>query len=122
MPHPRPCFTTELFEGRGIRHPGPRCGAPGSVGPHLALVLEVFQNEPDGLVANARHSRPDVGEAERDLCTTQDVLADALLLGSGGLSRGRAIGEDGVGTGDHAGEVAKPGPWVACTVVTAVGG
>jgi len=40
--------------------------------------------------------RPDVGEAERDWCAAQDVLADALLLGSGGTGRGRVIGEDRV--------------------------
>ncbi len=32
------------------------------------------------------------------------------------------VGEDGVGTGDHSGEVAEPGPWVGGAVVPAVGG
>jgi hypothetical protein len=48
-------------------------------------VLELFQDEPDGLVADAGHGCPDVGEAERDWCMAQDVLADALLFGSRGL-------------------------------------
>jgi hypothetical protein len=40
------------------------------------------------------------------------VLADALLLGPGRQGHGRTIGEDGIGTGNHLGEVAEPGPWV----------
>ncbi len=52
----------------------------------------------------------------------QDMLADAVLFGPWGLSRGRAAGEDGVGTGEHAGEVAEPGPRVGGALVPAVGG
>src|ERR1022692_2939296 len=69
-----------LFGGCSIRHPGPRCGAAGAVGPHFGLVLELFQDEPDGLVTDAWHGRPDVCQAERDWCVAQDVFADALLL------------------------------------------
>jgi hypothetical protein len=60
-------------------------------------VLELFQDEPDGLVTDTWHGRPDVGKAEPDWCMAQDVLTDALLLGSRGLRRGRTIGEHGVG-------------------------
>src|ERR1017187_1238563 len=101
-----------LFGGCGIHDPGPRCGAAGAVSPHLVVVLELFQDEPDGLVADTRHGCPDVCEAERGGCAAQDVIADTLLLGPGSLSRSRAISEDGVGAGDHDGEVAEPGPWV----------
>src|SRR3981081_3685635 len=101
-----------LFVGCGIRYPSPRCGAAGSVGPHLALVLELVQDEPDGLVTDAWNGRPDVCEAECGWCVAQDVLADALLLGSRGLSCCRAIGEDGVGVGGHVGEVAEAGDWI----------
>ena len=73
-------------------------------------------------LADAWHCRPDVSEAERGGRVTQDVLADALLLGPRGPGRGRAVGEDGVGAGDHAGEVAEPGPRVAGPFVPAVGG
>ena len=73
-----------LFGRCGIR-PGPSCRAAGPVGSDLALVFELFQDKPDGLVADAWHGCPDVGEAERDWRMAQDVLADALLLGSWGL-------------------------------------
>lgn len=52
----------------------------------------------------------------------QDVLADALLFGPGGLRRGRTVGEDGVGTGDQAAEVAEPRPRVSGPFVRAVRG
>ena len=84
-----------------IRHPGPRRSAAGAVSSHLVLVLELFEDKPDGLVADARHGRPDVCQAERDGCAAQDVITDTLLLGSGNLSRSRAISEDGVGIGEH---------------------
>jgi len=45
------------------------------------LVPELFQDEPDGLITDTWHRRPDVGEAEGVGCVPQDVLADALLLG-----------------------------------------
>ena len=79
-----------LFGGCGISHLGPRRGPAGSVGPHLALVLQLFQDEPDGLVTDARHGRSDVCKAERDRRAAQDVITDALLLGPGSLSRGGA--------------------------------
>lgn len=63
---------------------------PGSVGPDPAFVPQLFQDEPDGLVAHTWHCRPDVGETERDRRVAQDVLAGALLLGPGSLGRGRA--------------------------------
>jgi len=52
----------------------------------------------------------------------QDVLADALLLGPRGPRGGRAIGEDSVGIGDHAGEVPEPGPRVCDALVPAMSG
>jgi hypothetical protein len=45
----------------------------------------LLQDEPDGLVADAWHGRPDLGKAESGWRVAQDVLADALLLGSRGL-------------------------------------
>jgi hypothetical protein len=51
-----------------------------------------------------------------------DVLSDALLLGTWGSGRGGAAGEDGVGVGDHAGEVAEPGPRIGGAFVPAVRG
>src|SRR5215470_9419776 len=70
-----------LFGRCGIR-PGPGCRAAGPVRSDLALVFELVQDKPDGLVADTWHGCPDVGEAERDRCMAQDVLADAQLLGS----------------------------------------
>jgi hypothetical protein len=57
----------------------------------------LFQDEPDGLIADAWHGRPDIGEAEPYWGVAQDVFADPVLLRSRGLGRGRAIGEDGIG-------------------------
>jgi hypothetical protein len=70
-----------LFGGCGIR-PGPGRGAAGSVGPHFALVLELFQDEPDGLVADTWNGSSDVGKTESGRRVAQDMLADTLLLGS----------------------------------------
>ena len=86
-----------LFGGSSSRHPGPRRGAPSAVSPRLALVLELFEDQPDGLVADTRHGRPDVRETERDGCAAQAVNADALLL-------------------------AEPGPWIGGIVVPVAGG
>ena len=107
-----------------MQYSSPRPGrrAAGSVGPDPAFAPQLFQDEPDGLVTDTGHCRPDVGEAERGRRVAQDVLADALLLGPGGLGRRRSVGEDGVGVGDHAGEVAEPGPWVGGAFMPAVGG
>src|SRR5260370_17290428 len=111
-----------LFGGCGIRDPCPSRGAAGSVGAHLALVLELFQDEPDRLVTDTWHCRPDVCEAERGRCVAQDVFTDALLLGSGGLSCGRAIGENGVAVDDDTGHEAEPGPSASPVTVPAMGG
>src|SRR5215471_13301235 len=63
----------------GVRRPCPGCGAACSVGPDLAFTPPLLQDEPDCLVADAWHCRPDVGETEGGGCMAQDVLADALL-------------------------------------------
>ena len=60
--------------------PGSRAAC--SVGPDLAFASQLFQGEPDRLVADAWHCRPDVSEGECSGRVTQYVLADALLLGS----------------------------------------
>src|SRR5712692_4862192 len=101
---------------------GPGRGAACSIGPDLAFAPQLLQDEPDGLVTDTWRCRPDVCEAERGRCVAQDVFPDALLLGPWGPGRGRAISEDGVGTGDHAGEIAEPGPRVGGAFVPAVGG
>src|ERR1700728_3678315 len=111
-----------LLGGCGIRDPRPGGRAACSVGPDLTFAPQLLQGEPDRLVADAWHRRPDVSEAERGGRVTQYVLADALLLGPRGPGGCGAVGEDSVGAGDHAGEVAEPGPRVGCPFVPAVGG
>jgi hypothetical protein len=65
---------------RGCSIPRPSRGAARSIGPHLAFAPQLLQDEPDRLVADAWHCRPDVGEAEGGGHVAQDVLADTFLL------------------------------------------
>ena len=85
----------QLFEVCGIPRPRPGRGAACSVGPDLALAPQLLQGEPDRVVTDAWHCRPDVSEAERGERVTQYVLADALLLGPRGPG-----GRGAVGVGD----------------------
>jgi hypothetical protein len=79
-----------LFGRCSIRDSRPGRGAACPVGPDLAFALQLLQDEPDRLVADAWHCRPDVGEAEDHERVAQDVLSDALLLRPRTPGRGQA--------------------------------